>query len=186
MSAAHPPVPAPQRPGPEWIRSAPGRWWVLHTRARNEKRVAAALADGGLCHYLPLVAVRRTYAKSSVVFDLPLFPGYVFLAGGYEACDRARRTNRVANILPVADQVQFCDELMQIYRVVESGDAVQLVTGIPPGTRCRVRTGPFQGLEGVVIRQGRQCRLHLSVTILGQSAAVELDAAIVEPIGSSG
>ncbi len=183
MMATLPQTIAPTAAPGDWILAAPGRWWVLHTRARNEKRIAEVLAEHGVMHYLPLVRVRRTYAKSTAVFELPLFPGYVFLCGGPEACDRARRTNRVANILPVANQAQLRAELMHVYRVVESGAAVELLTSIPPGTRCRVRSGPLQGLEGVVVRQGRQCRLHLSVTILGQSAVVEIDAALLDPIG---
>ncbi len=166
----------------DWIVAAPDPWWVLHTRARNEKRVAAALTERGVLHYLPLVTVRRTYAKCTTASELPLFPGYVFLCGGREACLQAQKTNRVAQVLPVADQAQLRAELTQVYRVVASGKAVDLVLAIPLGTRCRIKAGPLHDLEGVVVQQGRQYRMHLSVTILGQSAVVEVDAALLEPL----
>jgi len=166
---------------PAWSVHA-GRWWVLHTRSRAEKRVAEELDKHGITFYLPLVSIRRTYAKCNLTYHLPLFPGYVFLAGGAEECDRARRTQHIANILPVIDQTQLRAELLQIYRVIASGAGVELLTGIPPGSRCRVRSGPLQGIEGIVVCQGRRYRLHVAVTMLGQSAVLELDAALLEAV----
>ena len=76
----------------EWIRTIAGRWWVLHTRSRNEKRVSSELERERVRHYLPLVSVKHTYAKHKATFQLPLFPGYVFLCGDAGDCDKARRT----------------------------------------------------------------------------------------------
>jgi transcriptional antiterminator RfaH len=166
----------------EWFLHAAGRWWVLHTRLRNEKRVAHELAERRVRHYLPLVTVRHTYAKSRARFDVPLFPGYVFLCGDDRDCDAARRTNRVATILPVFDQAGLRKELMHIYCVVERGQAVELFPAIQPGQRCRITGGVLKDVEGVVVRHGARCRMYLSVSTLGQSAAVEVDAALLEVI----
>jgi transcription termination/antitermination protein NusG len=169
-------------PGADWVGDAPGRWWVLHTRARNEKCVAAKLAEQRIVHFLPLVSVRRTYAKSKVTFELPLFPGYVFLRGDEGACDIARRTNRVAHILHVDNQTQLHTELKQVQAALASGEPVALFPALQTGQRCRMSGGPLKGLEGVVIRRGRQCRMWLDVTVLGQSAVVEVDAAMLEVV----
>lgn len=158
-----------------------GRWWVLHTRSRNEKRVAEELASYGVPHYLPLVPVEHSYSKRRATFEIPLFPGYVFLRGEHDECDRARRTNRVANILLVRDQDGFRRELAHIFCVVSRGAYVQLFPAIRVGQRCRVSSGALRGVEGVVIREGQRCRMYLSVTMLGQSAVVEIDAALLEP-----
>lgn len=166
----------------EAILRAPGRWWVLHTHARNEKRVASALVEHGIQHFLPLVYVHHTYAKSEATFAVPLFPSYVFLCGGHAECDRARRTNRLASILEVVDQDQLRTELSCICRIVERGHAVELFPSLQPGQRCRITGGALKGLEGVVIQQGHRCRMYVSVTMLGQSAVVEVDAGVLEPV----
>lgn len=166
----------------EWISQAAGRWWVLHTRARNEKVVATALDRRHVQYYLPLVRVERTYAKCRVTVMLPLFPGYLFLCGDYDACDKAWKTNRVANILYVEDQKQLRAELRQVFQAVETGEKVDLFKSLRRGRRCRIIGGSLRGLEGVVLRRGRHCRMHLSVTILGQSAVVEVDAVLLESI----
>lgn len=171
---------APERGGVARLGLTPGRWWVLHTRARNEKWVVGRLESQGAAVYVPLLNVRRTYTKAKFTFALPLFPGYVFLHGDHEACEQARRTNRVAQVLWVADQMQMQRELLQIERALEAGGTVELFPALQAGRRCRVARGPLQGIEGTVIRRGQRCRMYLAVTMLGQSAVVEVDAALLE------
>jgi transcriptional antiterminator RfaH len=180
--AARPAVPdAPGKPE-DWIGRGLGRWWVLHTRARNEKRVASLLAEQHVRHYLPLVKVHHTYAKARVTFRVPLFPGYLFLCGEHSDCDKARSTHRIVSILHVADQDRLRAELRHICRVVEGGKAVELFPALQVGHRCRITRGALQGVEGVAVRHGGRCRMYLSVSTLGQSAMVEVDAALLEAI----
>jgi transcription antitermination factor NusG len=166
----------------DWIVRAVGRWWVLHTRARNEKHVASKLAQHRVLHYLPLVQVHHTYAKRKVAFSVPLFPGYVFLCGEHGDCDAARRTHRVANILYVEDQRRLRAELQHVHRAIAGSRTVELFPSLQVGQRCRITSGALAGLEGIVVRQGRHCRMYLSVSALGQSASVEVDAALLEVI----
>jgi transcription antitermination factor NusG len=166
----------------EWIGEAPGRWWVLHTRARHEKMVATALERHRIQYYLPLVPVMRTYAKCRVTFLLPLFPGYLFLCGEHDDCEKAWKTNRIAKILRVENQERLRTELRQVNQALEAGEKVDLFKSLKKGRRCRITGGCLRGLEGVVLRRGRHSRMYLSVTILGQSAVVEVDAALLEPI----
>src|SRR5262245_57640435 len=61
----------------------PGRWWVAHTKPRNEKSLASDLVKLGIAHYLPLrrrqTRSRRTRRISRSL--IPVFPGYLFFNG---------------------------------------------------------------------------------------------------------
>lgn len=155
-----------------------GRWWVLHTRARNEKSVAATLARLHVQHFLPLV----THNGRSRRTEVPLFPGYVFLCGGEEDRLAALQTNRVANVLEVSDQEQLKHDLRQIHWAVEGHEPIDLYPGLIAGRRCRVTSGSFVGLEGVVIRRRGLWRVYVGVDFLGQSAELEIDPALLEII----
>jgi transcriptional antiterminator RfaH len=179
--AAEPQVHPRAEAGP--LAGLSGQWWILHTRARNEKKVAEMLATRGIGFYLPLVSVRRTYEKRKTTFQIPLFPGYVFLCGDREACLAAWKTNRVAQILEVSDQDGLRRELESIAVAVEFGAALELYPALQPGRRCRVTRGPLKDVEGTVLRKGTRAQMFLAVTLLGQSAVVEVDAALLEPIG---
>jgi len=155
-----------------------GRWWVLHTRARNEKVVAKALANQRIQYFLPLIRYRRTYGGRINRVEIPLFPGYVFLCGCPEDRLVALKTNRIANVLEVADQEQLKHDLRQISRTVESG----VYPGLRAGARCRVTAGGLIGLEGVVLRRQGLWRVYVGVEFLGQSAELQIDPSLLEII----
>ena len=159
-----------------------GQWWVLHTRARHEKAIARTLAENGVTHYLPLLRMQRTYGKHHVNVELPLFPGYLFLGGDASDVELARRTGRVAAVLQVNAQEQFRAELHSIYRVVESQCPVDMYPGLQVGRRCRVVSGGLAGIEGVVLRRRSTSRMYIAATVLQQSAVIEIDCALLEPL----
>ena len=52
------------------------------------------------------------------------------------------------------------------------------------GQRVRIKTGSLSGLSGVLLRNANGLRVVLTVELIQQSVAVEVDAADVEPIAS--
>ena len=152
-----------------------GRWFVLHTRARQEKAVAEDLGRLNIRHFLPLVRYRRIHGGRVRPVSIPLFPGYVFMCGRDEDRVAALRTHRVANILSVADQERLKADLRQIQRVVESNEPVDLFPRLRKGTRCRVIRGTLSGIEGVVLRRRGPWRVYVGVDFVGQSAELEID-----------
>lgn len=53
------------------------------------------------------------------------------------------------------------------------------------GERVRVIRGSLEGVEGILLRKKNLFRLVLSVEMLAQSVAVEIDAEDVEPLAAS-
>ena len=157
-----------------------GRWWVLHTKARNEKALSDDLRRLHIQHFLPLVRCRRSYAGRAREVTIPLFPSYVFLCGGEEDRLASLKTNRIANVLDVPDQDRLKVDLRQIQRVVESSKPVDLYPRLRKGCRCRVVRGSLAGLEGVVIRRPHLWRVYVGVDFLGQSAELEIDPTLLE------
>jgi len=51
-----------------------------------------------------------------------------------------------------------------------------------PASWWRVKAGPLVGLQGILVRKKSLYRLVLSVEMLGKSAAVEVDALLVEKL----
>ncbi len=151
------------------------RWWVLHTKPRQERALAKTLASVGVRHFLPLIRRYRTYGRRRVGSTIPLFPGYVFLCG--DEADRlaALRTNRVARVLEVPDQDGLRRDLSHVGRIVDGDCPVELYPGLQEGCRCQVISGSLAGLEGIVLRRRRPWRVYVAVTFLGRSAELEIE-----------
>ncbi|HMJ47328.1 MAG TPA: transcription termination/antitermination NusG family protein, partial [Ferruginibacter sp.] len=54
------------------------KWYVVYTRPRWEKKVAATLDERGVENYCPLNRVNRQWSDRKKVVLEPLFKGYVF------------------------------------------------------------------------------------------------------------
>ena len=159
-----------------------GRWWLVHTKPRNEKALAEELARRNIDCFLPLAYVKRRYGRRTIAVHIPLFPGYLFLNGGEDERYATLMTHRAVNVIDVANQTGLAAELRNIHRATTSGEPVDVYPGLHRGRRCRVVRGPFKGLEGVVLQRRDPCRVYIGVEILGQSVQVDIDAALLESI----
>jgi len=169
-------------PSVESVADLPGRWWVAHTRARQEKALAWDLLGRGIGYFLPMSeCVTYSGGRKRRVMR-PLFTSYLFLCGQDSDRYAAMTTNRVFQMINVVDQANLVAELAALERAL-AGDAELAMCLLPEvGRRCRVTSGPFKDTEGVVIEHGKRARLVLSVSILGQGAAMEIDASLLQPI----
>jgi len=175
----NPPMRPPRH---ESVTLMQGQWWVAHTRSRFEKAFAWDLAARDIAYFLPMVQrVKLSGGRKRRVF-LPLFPSYVFFCGGHKDRYSAMTTNRLCRTLDVADQAALVAELHAIERALDGGADLDLHPFAVVGRRCRVKAGPFRGVEGVVVSRAERARLALQVTILGQAVVREIDADLLEPL----
>ncbi len=168
-------------PSTLWTTARP--WMVLHTKARQEKAVARFLSARDLRHFLPLIDRVSMNRGRRFVSRVPLFSGYVFFSGDLEDGYAAISARRACRIIQVVNQERFLDELEQIRLALARGAELYKCPFAVVGVRCRVIKGPFEGIEGVVSQQLRANRLALQIEALGQSAVLEIDADLLEPIG---
>ena len=159
-----------------------GRWWLVHTKSRNEKALASDLSALGIQYFLPLIQVKRKYASRVCCTDIPLFPGYLFMCGGDDEHYATLMTHRAAAVINVVDQERLRTELRHVYLVTMSSESVDLYPGLRRGRRCRIVRGSLAGLEGIVLRRRGSCRIYVGVEALGQSVELEIDPSMAEAI----
>lgn len=154
-------------------------WYASYTAARHEKRVAAELQARQVEHFLPLYSSVRRWKDRRVTLDLPLFPGYVFVRLALR--DRLR----VLTIPSVARLVGF-DGLPAALpdteiETLRSGLSERRGAAPHPfltvGRQVRIVSGPFAGLQGFLQRRKGGLRVIVSLQLIQQSVAVEVDEA---------
>ncbi|MGB6744509.1 MAG: UpxY family transcription antiterminator [Terracidiphilus sp.] len=159
-------------------------WWAIYTRHQHEKTVAEMLTTKGFDVFLPLYGSMRRWKDRSKLLSLPLFPGYVFVKGGFERKLQVVSTPGVHMILYRGDQVATIpeEEMAAIRTVIEGRLRVEPHPFLKCGQRVRVLRGAMEGVEGILIRKKNLVRLVLSVAMLAQSVAVEVNASDVEAV----
>lgn len=161
------------------------QWFVLHTRSRQEKVVAADLTARRIRHFLPLQEERHGHRGRNRPITRPIYPGYVFLFGAQEAVYPIDRNRRLVRIIPVVDQARLTWELTNLQQLLERGIRVERHATVDRGVRVEMHAGPLQGIQGVVENVVSPRRLVLQVEMLGQATAVEVDASDLTPIDPS-
>ncbi len=174
-----PPLP-PSSDSPS-IESA-RRWFVLHTKSRQEKAVAETLGKLGVRHVLPLVRRNSYYGKRKVEVDFPLFPSYLFMHGEPEQAYAIDRTKRIARIIPVVDGRVLERELKDLETALANVTTFDPFPYLTKGVRVEVRAGPLQGVRGLIEDRTKRNRLILQVEILGQATSTEVDGALLEVV----
>ena len=159
------------------------RWWVMHTRPRQEKCLARELYALGVQYFLPIVYKRVRLKRRVVVSSLPLFPGYVAVHGDEQDRLTTLETGRVVNSLGVGFQKEFQADLHRLHRLVESGLPVTREERLAKGDRVLIKSGPLAGLEGEVIRSEVGRRFLIQVNFIQRGASVLADDFDLEFIG---
>jgi transcription antitermination factor NusG len=160
------------------------RWYAIKTRARHEKRVRDQLMQRDFDTFLPVCDTWRQWKDRKKKIELPLFPGYCFAR--FPLVERLR----VLNVLGVADLVSINgrpepvreDELAAIQQLVSTKLHYDPHPFLEEGMDVEVVRGPLAGVRGKLLRKDRVTRLVLAVTLVKQSAVVEIHPADVMPV----
>jgi transcriptional antiterminator RfaH len=157
-------------------------WFVAHTRPRCEKKLAQHCEREGLSVTLPCYPAAHKYRGKTVVFQKPLFPGYVFLELPISKKNKVYQSDYLANLLEVNDQELFKAQLAGILRALEANVEIRLAPSIGEGMRVKIKHGPLRGMEGWVEKRSGMNLVLLRLDFIAQAAAVKLQATDLELI----
>ena len=157
-------------------------WWSIYTLSRREKELMRRLTALGIPHYGPVIPKRYRSPNGRLRTSfIPLFPNYVFMLGDEQARYQAMTTNCISRCNEIKDREQLTKDLRQVNQVIIAGVALTPEARLEAGNWVRVRSGPFAGYEGTVVRREGKTRLLLSIQFLEQGVSMEMDEGLLEP-----
>ena len=166
-------------------------WYAIWTHSHCEQLVHDQLADKGYRTLLPTIRAWSRRAGKRRLIPLPMFPGYLFVH-----CEMNKttyvdvlRTRGVVRILGERwDRLASVPdaEIDALQRLLASDAAILPHPYLYEGQRVRITEGVLAGIEGLLVRsRPNRGLLVLSVDLLHQSVAVEIDCTAVTPVGSA-
>jgi transcriptional antiterminator RfaH len=157
------------------------RWYVLHVKPRCEKKMAEYCVMNALTHDLPLREETKVYQRRRVTVRKPVFPGYIFVAFEAEQKLTVLKSNLIVHVLGVVNQAQLVHELAQIDQALGVDPTLDACAAFQAGKHVVIRSGPFEGLEGVVQLVRGKTKVVLNVEMIGRALAVEVPVELLEP-----
>jgi transcription antitermination factor NusG len=159
-------------------------WCAVYTRHQHERTVGEMLEAKGFEVFVPLYDSTRKWKDRRKVLSLPLFPGYLFVRGAIERRLPVLTTPGVHMLITRGERIATVpeEEIDAIRRTLQGQFRVEPHPFLRCGERVRVIRGPLEGVEGILARKKNLYRLVLSVEMLAQAVAVEIDAHDIVPM----
>ena len=167
------------------------RWFACYTRGRHEKLVTQRLQQHSLDCYCPLIPLQRQWHDRRKIVEWPLFPSYVFVRCPPAGLSRVVSTPGVVGVVSSNGAAVSIDggEIDNVRRFVAAlgrGEGrAEPVAGFEKGTRVRILSGPFMGIEGVIVEKRGRDRVLVGLEAIAQSWEVEVPAASTQPISAA-
>jgi transcription antitermination factor NusG len=167
-----------------WPGADVSQWYAIYSTPRHEKRIHEYLSFRNIECFLPLYrSVHRWKNGCKHVIELPLFPGYLFVKIGLRQKIRVLEIPGVLSFVgtkvepaPLSDfEIETLRSGLHLKKFTPYSDLVV-------GEKVRIKAGPLTGLSGVLVRTTNGLRVVITLDMINQSVAVELDAADVEPL----
>lgn len=158
-------------------------WYAVFTVPQNEKSVIKYLNVWQIESFCPTYEIIRMWRnRQRMKIVLPLFPTYLFVHINLRERAKVLQSPGVLQIvgkrkeyLPLADsEIEFlrsgvCQQRIEPYRELVIGEKV------------RIKSGVMQGVRGTLVRKGSSMRFVLTLDLINQHAAIQVDAEDLEP-----
>ena len=158
-------------------------WYALYTRPRHEKQIWQELTNQQIEAYLPTHKIRRRWSDRYKIVEEPLFKNYLFVRTDAQHYRQALRPYGAVSFVTVDGEPAIVpdDELAALKILVTSEIPHNPYPYLKAGRKVRLKYGPMEGCEGVLVRRRGLSRLVVTVHLLQRSIEAEVDAAWIEP-----
>jgi transcription antitermination factor NusG len=167
-----------------------GQWYAVHTRAHFEQVLASALDGRAIETFYPVFEQRHRWADRQKLISSPVFPGYLFVRIAGTADERVSilQARGAVRILGPGNAIEPIPEIEieAIRRLLASKASCYPHAFLREGMRVRVRRGALKHLTGILVRFRNQARIVISVQLLQQAIAADLDVDDVEVLNAGG
>ncbi len=154
-------------------------WYVVYTKARNEKKTALILEKSGIEVYCPIVKEVRQWSDRKKTVEVPLFSSYLFVHLSPKERELVYAAPGVVRYLFWLNRPAIVkDQEIEILKNWLSGEVLAArVQTLKPGDCLSIHKGPFKGKDGV-IQNVNANRVQLVLKELGLKVSITTQDAI--------
>jgi transcription antitermination factor NusG len=162
----------------------PRKWFAVVTTPQHEKAAFRHLDFARIETFLPTYESSRLWKnRQKVKVELPLFPTYLFVRIDQGERTSVLRTPGVRQLVGNSrEPLCLLDREIEYLRTNLSKQKAEPYAGLIEGQRVRIKSGSMRGVEGWLVRKGSDLRFVLTVQLIHQHVALEVDASTLEPI----
>jgi transcription antitermination factor NusG len=152
--------------------------------ARHEKRVAAQFEEKRVCTFLPLLRQIHQWSDRRSMVEVPMFSCYAFVRIVHTVEERLKVLRTPGVLAFVGSEKQGTpipdEQIESLKKAINEKIPCFPHAFISAGRRVRIRGGSLDGVEGILVREGGDDSLVLSVELLHRSVAIRVEGYDIE------
>jgi transcription antitermination factor NusG len=162
------------------------KWYAVFTLSQNEQSAARHLDACQIESFVPTCESTRIWKnRQHVKVVQALFPTYMFVRIHSAERSTVLRSPGVRRIIGNHEgPIALPDEEIEFLRSGICRQKIEPFNELVLGEKVRIKYGPMQGLEGVLVRKKGGLRFVLTLQLIHQSAAVEVGADELELVAA--
>ena len=161
-------------------------WYAIHTMPRHEKWIAGQLQGKRVCTFLPVLHQIHRWSDRRSKVEVPMFSCYAFVHMVQTAEERFKVLQTPGVLGFVGSERQgtpIPDEEIENLRTAIRGKLPCVVHPfVSAGKRVRIRGGSLDGVEGILMRQGGEQSVVVSVELLRRSVSIRVEGYDIEAV----
>jgi len=172
--------PALKCPGAEVGR----KWYAVYTLPNNEKSLVRHLNIRQIESFLPTWESEHTWKnRQRVKVVQPLFPSYLFVRIRDAEWSNVLQSPGALRIIGNRQgQLSIADSEIEFLRSDFCRQRVEPYRELVVGRRVRIKGGPMQGVQGVVVQKRDSMQFILSIEMINQNAAMKVTGDEIEAV----
>jgi transcriptional antiterminator RfaH len=151
-------------------------WFALYTKPRSEFKAEQQLMGAGIEYYLPTITRLKQWSDRKKKVTTPLLNGYIFIFAN--EADRLISVEQPAIVRCVFDSGRPARipewQIDNVKKFLETDQDVIVHNGIVPGANVIIKSGPFEGVRGIVIDGDEGKSISVSIELLNRSIIARL------------
>jgi transcription antitermination factor NusG len=162
-------------------------WYAVYTLPQHEKSALKQLELREIESFLPVYETVRVWKnRQRMKLILPLFPSYLFVHINSSERTKVLQSPGVLQIVGQSREgAALPDAEVEFLR---SGFCKQRIAPYSEyfiGEKVRIKSGVMQGLHGTLVRKNNDMRFVLTIEMINQHAAIQVDPEDLESIAVS-
>ncbi len=159
-------------------------WYAVYTVPQHEKSALKQLDIREIESFLPTYETVRVWKnRQRMKLILPLFPTYLFVH--INSRERAK-VLQSPGVLQIVGNSRECvplpDSEVEFLRSDFCRQRIEPYRDLVIGEKVRIKSGVMQGLQGTLVRKSNSMRFVLTLELINQHAAIQVNAEDLEPI----
>jgi transcription antitermination factor NusG len=168
-------------------------WFIYYTYPKAERVIKKELEKSDLEVFLPLHKIKRQWSDRVKQLEVPLFSNYIFVKSSKNTIYNIIKHPKIVKYVAFEGRPAILkdEEICLIQKFIDIGMSIESDRSIMVGDMVKIKTGPLQGLTGILIEKKGSKRFGIKLRELNQTLSIEINIdnlvkSVLEPIEING